>query len=62
MGPDDDFEGMFRANVVSVVRCTRAALPELRKSRGMVVNLGSTIASRPGIFMAWPPAGGPAGL
>ena len=44
---DDDFEGMFRANVVSVVRCTRAALPELRKSRGMVVNLGSTIASRP---------------
>lgn len=44
---DEDFEGMFRANVVSVVRCTRAALPELRKSRGMVINLGSTIASRP---------------
>jgi NAD(P)-dependent dehydrogenase (short-subunit alcohol dehydrogenase family) len=44
---DEDFEGMFRANVVSVVRCTRAALPELRKSRGMVVNLGSTIATRP---------------
>lgn len=44
---DEDFEGMFRANVVSVVRCTRAALPELRKSRGIVVNLGSTIASRP---------------
>lgn len=44
---DEDFEGMFRANVVSVVRCTRAALPELRASRGMVVNLGSTIASRP---------------
>ena len=44
---DEDFEAMFRANVVSVVRCTRAALPELRRSRGMVVNLGSTIASRP---------------
>lgn len=44
---DEDFEGMFRANVVSVVRCTRAALPELRRSRGMVINLGSTIASRP---------------
>jgi NAD(P)-dependent dehydrogenase (short-subunit alcohol dehydrogenase family) len=44
---DEDFEGMFRANVVSVVRCTRAALPELRKSRGMVVNLGSTIVTRP---------------
>jgi NAD(P)-dependent dehydrogenase (short-subunit alcohol dehydrogenase family) len=44
---DEDFEGMYRANVVSVVRCTRAALPELRKSRGMVVNLGSTIVTRP---------------
>jgi NAD(P)-dependent dehydrogenase (short-subunit alcohol dehydrogenase family) len=44
---DEDFEAMFRANVVSVVRCTRAALPELRRSRGVVVNLGSTIASRP---------------
>lgn len=44
---DEDFEGMFRANVVSVVRCTRAALPELRKSRGMIVNLGSTIVARP---------------
>jgi NAD(P)-dependent dehydrogenase (short-subunit alcohol dehydrogenase family) len=44
---DEDFEAMFRANVVSVVRCTRAALPELRKSQGMVVNLGSTIVTRP---------------
>lgn len=44
---DEAFEGMFRANVVSVFRCTRAALPELRKSRGMVVNLGSTIVTRP---------------
>jgi NAD(P)-dependent dehydrogenase (short-subunit alcohol dehydrogenase family) len=44
---DEEFEGMLRANVVSVVRCTRAALPELRRSRGMVINLGSTIASRP---------------
>jgi NAD(P)-dependent dehydrogenase (short-subunit alcohol dehydrogenase family) len=44
---DEDFEGMFRANVVSVLRCTRAALPGLRASRGMVVNLGSTIVTRP---------------
>jgi NAD(P)-dependent dehydrogenase (short-subunit alcohol dehydrogenase family) len=44
---DEDFEGMFRANVLSVFLCTRAALDELRRSRGMVVNLGSTVVSRP---------------
>lgn len=44
---DEDFEGMLTANVVSVFRCTRAALPELRKSRGMVINLGSTVVARP---------------
>ena len=43
----DDFEGMFRANVVSVFLCVRAALPALRESRGMVVNLGSTVVGRP---------------
>lgn len=43
----DDFEGMFRANAVSVFLCTRAALPALRASRGMVINLGSTVVGRP---------------
>jgi meso-butanediol dehydrogenase/(S,S)-butanediol dehydrogenase/diacetyl reductase len=43
----DDFEGMLRANVLSVFLCTRAALPELRRSHGVVVNLGSTAVSRP---------------
>ncbi len=42
-----DFEGMFRANAVSVFLCVRAALPALRKSQGMVVNLGSTVVARP---------------
>ncbi len=42
-----DFEGMLRANVVSVFVCTRAALPELRRSRGVVINLGSTVVARP---------------
>jgi NAD(P)-dependent dehydrogenase (short-subunit alcohol dehydrogenase family) len=44
---DADFEGMLRANVVSVSVCTRAALAELRKSRGAVINLGSTVVARP---------------
>jgi NAD(P)-dependent dehydrogenase (short-subunit alcohol dehydrogenase family) len=44
---DADFEGMLRANVVSVFVCTRAALAELRKSRGVVINLGSTVVARP---------------
>jgi NAD(P)-dependent dehydrogenase (short-subunit alcohol dehydrogenase family) len=44
---ESDFEGMLRANVVSVFLCTRAAVPELRKSRGLVINVGSTVVSRP---------------
>jgi NAD(P)-dependent dehydrogenase (short-subunit alcohol dehydrogenase family) len=44
---DEAFEGMLRANVTSVFRCTRAALAELRASRGAVINLGSTVVSRP---------------
>jgi NAD(P)-dependent dehydrogenase (short-subunit alcohol dehydrogenase family) len=43
----EDFEGMFRANAVSVFLCVRAALPALRESRGMVINLGSTVVARP---------------
>lgn len=42
-----DLEWMLRANVMSVFLVTRAALPELRKSRGAVVNLGSTVVARP---------------
>jgi len=44
---DADFEGMLRVNVGSVFVCTRAALAELRKSRGAVINLGSTVVARP---------------
>ena len=44
---DADFEGMLRANVTSVFLVTRAALAELRRSRGVVINLGSTVVARP---------------
>jgi NAD(P)-dependent dehydrogenase (short-subunit alcohol dehydrogenase family) len=45
--PEAAFEGMWRSNVLSVFLCTRAALDELRRTSGMVVNLGSTVVSRP---------------
>ncbi|MHB8959092.1 MAG: SDR family NAD(P)-dependent oxidoreductase [Candidatus Limnocylindrales bacterium] len=45
--PEADLEGMWRANVLSVFLCTRAALDELRRNRGVVVNLGSTAVTRP---------------
>ncbi len=45
--PQDAFEAMLRTNVLSVFLCTRAALDELRRSRGVVVNLGSTVVARP---------------
>ncbi|HSL97144.1 MAG TPA: SDR family oxidoreductase [Candidatus Deferrimicrobiaceae bacterium] len=44
---DEAFDAMFAANVRSVFLCTRAALPELKRSRGTVINLGSTVVSRP---------------
>jgi len=44
---ESDLEGMLRANVMSVFLCTRAALAELRRSRGAVINLGSTVVARP---------------
>lgn len=44
---ETDLEAMLRANVMSVFLCTRAALAELRTSRGHVINLGSTVVSRP---------------
>jgi meso-butanediol dehydrogenase/(S,S)-butanediol dehydrogenase/diacetyl reductase len=42
-----ELEGMLRANVVSIFLVTRAALAELRMSRGVVINLGSTVVARP---------------
>ena len=44
---EEAFEGMLAANVRCGFLCTRAALPELRRSHGAVINLGSTVVSRP---------------
>jgi short-subunit dehydrogenase len=37
----DDFSRLFDLNFLAVVRCTRAAVPHLLKSRGHLVNIGS---------------------
>ncbi len=37
---------MLHTNVIGVFLSTRAAVPELRKSRGAVINVGSTVVYR----------------
>jgi NAD(P)-dependent dehydrogenase (short-subunit alcohol dehydrogenase family) len=44
---EGELESMFKTNVMSVFLCTRAALPALRASHGVVINLGSTVVARP---------------
>jgi NAD(P)-dependent dehydrogenase (short-subunit alcohol dehydrogenase family) len=44
---ESDLEAMLRVNVISVFLCTRAVLPALRESRGAVINIGSTVVTRP---------------
>ena len=44
---DDDWQASFELNLMSAVRATRAALPELKKTRGAIVNVASTSAKRP---------------
>ncbi|HLV72154.1 phthalate 3,4-dihydrodiol dehydrogenase [Actinomadura hallensis] len=45
---DDAFDEMFSVNVRSAMHGVRAALPELRRSRGNIVLTESTSAYRPG--------------
>ena len=44
---DEDWDSMWQLNVMSYVRAIRAALPHLRASRGVVVNVSSTSGKRP---------------
>jgi short-subunit dehydrogenase len=39
--PLDDFSKMIELNVMAVVRCSQAAIPLLRESKGHLVNIGS---------------------
>jgi 3-oxoacyl-[acyl-carrier protein] reductase len=45
--PDEDWDRMWQLNVMSYVRAIRAALPHLRSSKGVVVNVSSTAGKRP---------------
>jgi 3-oxoacyl-[acyl-carrier protein] reductase len=49
---DEDWDGAWSLNVMSYVRCIRAALPALRESaRAAVVNVASTSGKRPSAGM-----------
>jgi NAD(P)-dependent dehydrogenase (short-subunit alcohol dehydrogenase family) len=45
--PDEEWDSMWQLNVMSYVRAIRAALPYLRASKGVVVNVSSTSGKRP---------------
>lgn len=44
---DEDWEFVFNTNFMSNVRASRAALPHLVKSGGVIINLASTLATTP---------------
>ena len=49
---DEQWESMWRLNVMSYVRCIRAALPRMREAgRGVIVNVSSTAGKRPSTGM-----------
>ncbi len=45
---DEDWDWHFQTNFMSAVRATRAALPALVERRGVIVNISSINAHRPG--------------
>ena len=49
--PDEEWDSMWQLNVMSYVRSIRAALPHLRASRGVIVNVSSTAGKRPSAGM-----------
>ncbi len=43
----EDYRRLMETNLLGAVRCTRAALPHLKKSPGVLVNLASIIVNAP---------------
>jgi NAD(P)-dependent dehydrogenase (short-subunit alcohol dehydrogenase family) len=48
---DDEWNEYWQLNVMSYIRAIRAALPELRKDGGAIVNVSSTAGKRPSTGM-----------
>jgi len=48
---DEEWDSMWQLNVMSYVKAIRAALPQLRASRGAIVNVSSTAGKRPSVGM-----------
>ncbi len=48
---DDDWQRSFELNLMSAVRATRAALPQLRVRGGSIVNIASSAGKRPSSTM-----------
>src|SRR5206468_2842164 len=44
--PDEDWTGTLEANVTSVFRCSKAALPALIAARGAIVNIASIAGAK----------------
>jgi NAD(P)-dependent dehydrogenase (short-subunit alcohol dehydrogenase family) len=42
-----DFEFHFKTNVMSAIYCTKAVLSELKKTKGSIVNISSTLGLKP---------------
>jgi len=40
-GKDEDWEAMFQINVLGILRMTRAVLPQMKDTQGIIINIGS---------------------
>jgi NAD(P)-dependent dehydrogenase (short-subunit alcohol dehydrogenase family) len=49
--PDEEWDAYWQLNVMSYVRATRSALPQLREGGGAIVNVSSTAGKRPSTGM-----------
>lgn len=51
-----EFQALWEINFLAAVRCVRAFLPELRKQKGSLVNIGSLAGKSPGKLLGAYPA------